>query len=145
MFTQGFGWKEIERDLVFTAMHKASQHILILLYCIRFQLFVVVFFIFCQVVTQRLPPRAGQMALKGHQTLPETEKFRPTQRGMFLKSVKGRRTGWKPALTRAWWAQDRPCWGVVPIKTHANINLERKANMNDEEWTVLHGGEASVQ
>lgn len=58
------------------------------------------FFIFCQVVTQRLPPRAGQMALKGHQTLPEAAKFRPTQRGMFLESVKGRRTGWKPALTR---------------------------------------------
>lgn len=91
MFTQGFGWKELQRDLVFNTMHEASVRILILLYCIRFQLFFL--FIFCRVVTQRLPPRAGQMAFRGHQTLPEAEKFHPTQRGMFLKSVKGRRTG----------------------------------------------------
>lgn len=44
--------------------------------------------VFCQVLQLRLP-WVGEMASKGkdHPTLPKTERFYVTQRGMFLKSV----------------------------------------------------------
>lgn len=110
-------------------MQKASMHIVIVVYCIRFQ-FVCLFF---RQVTQQLPQRVGQMAFKRSSNATQSREVSPNSKRNVSKECKGKADRLKTCTDTPVTGTRQSVLSVALIKTQPNIYLKLNSNMNDEE------------